>query len=108
MGGSTQSFLGLAGVGDLVTTCNSTLSRNFTLGYRLAKGERLTDIVADMEEVAEGVNTVKLINLFLESTDLRAPITENLHKVLFEDLKVEDALQNLMKIPIYTDIDFFD
>jgi glycerol-3-phosphate dehydrogenase (NAD(P)+) len=108
MGGGTQSFLGLAGVGDLVTTCNSTLSRNFTLGYRLAKGEKLTDIVADMEEVAEGVNTVKLINLFLESTDLRAPIAENLHKVLFEDLKVEDALQNLMKIPIYTDIDFFD
>ena len=108
MGGSTKSFLGLAGVGDLVTTCNSTLSRNFTLGHRLAKGEKLTDILADMEEVAEGVNTVKLIKLFLESTDLRAPITENLYKVLFEDLKVEAALQSLMKFPIYTDIDFFD
>tara|TARA_R110001592_G_scaffold362545_1_gene677008 strand:+ start:298045 stop:299112 length:1068 start_codon:yes stop_codon:yes gene_type:complete len=108
MGGSTKSFLGLAGVGDLVTTCNSTLSRNYTLGFRLAKGEKLTDIVADMEEVAEGVNTVKLIKLFLESTDLRAPITENLYKVLFEDLKVEAALQYLMKFPIYTDIDFFD
>ena len=108
MGGSTKSFLGLAGVGDLVTTCNSTLSRNFSLGFRLAKGEKLSDIVADMEEVAEGVNTVKLIKLFLESTDLRAPITENLYKVLFEDLKVEAALQFLMKFPIYTDIDFLD
>lgn len=106
LGGSTKSFIGLAGIGDLVTTCNSTLSRNFTVGYRLAKGEQLTDIVADMEEVAEGINTVRLIRLFLESTDLRAPITENLYKVLFESFKVETALQYLMKYPFNVDIDF--
>ncbi|SHN29382.1 glycerol-3-phosphate dehydrogenase (NAD(P)+) [Cyclobacterium lianum] len=106
MGGETKSFLGLAGIGDLVTTCNSTLSRNYTLGYRLAKGESLDDIVANMEEVAEGINTVKLIKLYLESTDTRAPITENLYKVLFEGFKVETALQYLMKYPIYTDINF--
>ncbi|MEX2514264.1 MAG: NAD(P)H-dependent glycerol-3-phosphate dehydrogenase [Cyclobacteriaceae bacterium] len=106
LGGSTASFLGLAGIGDLVTTCNSTLSRNFTIGYRLAKGENLPDIISDMEEVAEGINTVKLMKLFLESTDLRAPITENLYKVLFEGFKVESALQYLMKYPFNVDIDF--
>jgi glycerol-3-phosphate dehydrogenase (NAD(P)+) len=106
LGGSTKSFLGLAGIGDLVTTCNSTLSRNYTVGYRLAKGEKLDHIIADMEEVAEGINTVKLIKLFLESTDLRAPITENLYKVLFEEFKVETALQYLMKYPFNVDIDF--
>ncbi|MDN3686441.1 NAD(P)H-dependent glycerol-3-phosphate dehydrogenase [Cyclobacterium jeungdonense] len=106
MGGGTKSFLGLAGIGDLVTTCNSTLSRNYTLGFRLAQGEKLVDITSDMEEVAEGINTVKLIKLYLESTNRRAPITENLYKVLFENFKVETALQSLMKYPIYTDIDF--
>jgi glycerol-3-phosphate dehydrogenase (NAD(P)+) len=106
MGGSTKSFVGLAGIGDLVTTCNSTLSRNYTVGFRLAKGEKLDSIIADMEEVAEGINTVKLVRKFLESTDLRAPITENLYKVLFEDFKVENALQFLMKYPFNVDIDF--
>ncbi len=106
LGGSTKSFVGLAGIGDLVTTCNSTLSRNYTVGFRLAKGEKLDSIIADMEEIAEGINTVKLIRKFLDSTDLRAPITENLYKVLFEDFKVEHALQFLMKYPFNVDIDF--
>ena len=106
MGGSTKSFIGLAGIGDMVTTCNSTLSRNFTVGYKLAQGETLDAIVAEMDEVAEGINTVRLIKLFLESTDLRAPITENLYKVLFQSFKVETALQYLMKYPFNVDIDF--
>ena len=58
LGGSIKSVMGLAGIGDLVTTCNSIHSRNFTVGYRLAKGETLDSILADMEEVAEGINTV--------------------------------------------------
>jgi glycerol-3-phosphate dehydrogenase (NAD(P)+) len=106
LGGSTKSFIGLAGIGDLVTTCGSTLSRNYTVGFRLAKGESLDQIIQDMEETAEGINTVKLIKLFLEGKSLRAPITENLHKVLFEGFKVEVALQYLMKIPLNVDVDF--
>jgi glycerol-3-phosphate dehydrogenase (NAD(P)+) len=97
LGGSLKSFIGLAGIGDLVTTCNSTLSRNYTVGYRLAKGETLEEIMSTMEEVAEGINTVKVMKAFVEETGMRAPITENLFKVLFEDLKIEDALQYLMK-----------
>ncbi len=106
LGGSLKSFIGLAGIGDLVTTCNSTLSRNFTVGYRLAKGEKLEEIQANMEEVAEGINTVRLMKAFVEGTGMRAPITENLYKVLFEDLKIEEALQYLMKYPFNVDVDF--
>lgn len=106
LGGSLKSFIGLAGIGDLVTTCNSTLSRNFTVGYRLAKGEKLEEIQANMEEVAEGINTVRLMKAFVEGTGMRAPITENLYKVLFEDLKIEEALQYLMKYPFSVDVDF--
>ncbi len=106
LGGSLKSFIGLAGIGDLVATCSSTLSRNYTVGYRLAKGESLDQIIDSMEEVAEGINTVKLIKTYVEGTGMRAPITENLYKVLFEDLKIEEALQYLMKYPFSVDVDF--
>ncbi|AMQ54934.1 glycerol 3-phosphate dehydrogenase [Algoriphagus sanaruensis] len=106
LGGSVQSVIGLAGVGDLVTTCNSVDSRNFTVGYRLAKGETLDQILETMEEVAEGVNTIRVINAFLKTAGIRAPITENLHRVLFEDLSIEESLQFLMKYPFSVDVDF--
>jgi glycerol-3-phosphate dehydrogenase (NAD(P)+) len=106
LGGSIKSFIGLAGIGDLVTTCNSTLSRNYTVGYRLAKGEKLSEILESMDEVAEGINTVRLIKSFVEGRGMRAPITENLYKVLFEDLKIEESLQYLMKYPFSVDVDF--
>lgn len=106
LGGSIKSVMGLAGIGDLVTTCNSVHSRNYTVGYRLAKGDTLETILEDMDEVAEGINTVRIIKAFLETADLRAPITENLYRVLFEDLEIEEALQFLMKYPFNVDVDF--
>ena len=106
LGGSVQSVIGLAGVGDLVTTCNSVDSRNFTVGYRLAKGETLEQILETMEEVAEGINTVRIINAFIKTAGIRAPIAESLHRVLFEDSSIEEALQFLMKFPFSVDIDF--
>ncbi|MTI31102.1 NAD(P)H-dependent glycerol-3-phosphate dehydrogenase [Xanthovirga aplysinae] len=105
-GGNTEAFLGLAGVGDLVATCSSTLSRNFTVGNRLAKGEKLEYILNDMKEVAEGVNTIKIVHHMANSYKVRAPITHSLYQVLFEGLRVEEALQYLMKYPFYVDIDF--
>jgi glycerol-3-phosphate dehydrogenase (NAD(P)+) len=106
LGGSVQSVMGLAGIGDLVTTCNSVDSRNFTVGYRLAKGETLDQILATMDEVAEGINTVRIVDAFIKTAGIRAPITENLHRVLFEDLSISEALQFLMKYPFSVDVDF--
>jgi glycerol-3-phosphate dehydrogenase (NAD(P)+) len=106
LGGSVKSVMGLAGIGDLVTTCNSVDSRNFTVGFRLAKGEKLDQILASMDEVAEGVNTIRVMDAFIKTAGIRAPITENLHRVLFEDLAIEDALQFLMKYPFSVDVDF--
>lgn len=106
MGGNVQAFLGLAGIGDLVTTCNSTLSRNYTVGYRLAKGDSLEQIIQTMDEVAEGVNTVQIAKKFAETYKIRIPIAEAIYAVLFEDLTVEKALQILMKYPFNVDIDF--
>lgn len=106
LGGNTEAFLGLAGVGDMVATCTSKLSRNYTVGYRLARGEKLDQILATMEEVAEGVNTVKIAKRLADYYKVRAPITEILYKVLFQGLTVDEAVHYLMKYPLNVDIDF--
>ncbi len=106
LGGDVKAFLGVAGIGDLVTTCNSPMSRNFTVGYRLAKGEKLPDILNDMAEIAEGVNTVRIAKKCADFYKIRALITDRLYKVLFEGMTVEEALDFLMRFPLSADIDF--
>ncbi|MEP2024270.1 MAG: NAD(P)H-dependent glycerol-3-phosphate dehydrogenase [Reichenbachiella sp.] len=106
LGGNTKAFLGLAGVGDLVATCSSKLSRNFTVGYRLAKGESLDEIINSMEEVAEGVNTIKIINRLAESYNIRVPITETLHNIIEGEMSVQEAYTYFMKFPFRSEIDF--
>jgi glycerol-3-phosphate dehydrogenase (NAD(P)+) len=108
LGGNTKAFLGVAGIGDLVTTCNSPMSRNFTVGYRLAKGEKLEDILEDMEEVAEGVNTIRIAKKCADYYKVRALITDRLYKVLFEGMTVQEAVQYLMRYPLNADIDFLE
>ncbi|MEJ0055894.1 MAG: NAD(P)H-dependent glycerol-3-phosphate dehydrogenase [Bacteroidota bacterium] len=99
LGGDTKTFLGVAGLGDLVTTCNSPMSRNYTVGYRLAKGEKLKDILEDMEEVAEGVNTIQIAKKCSDYYKVRPLITDTLYKVLFKGMTVQDALDYLMRYP---------
>ncbi len=108
LGGNVKAFLGVAGIGDLVTTSNSTLSRNFQVGYKLAQGQTLQEILAGMDEVAEGVNTIRIIKKYTDHYKLRAPITNTLHRVLFEDLTIREALSYLMRYPLNVDIDFLD
>jgi glycerol-3-phosphate dehydrogenase (NAD(P)+) len=106
LGGNTKAFLGVAGIGDLVTTCNSHMSRNFTVGFRLAKGESLKEIQDDMEEVAEGINTIRIAKKCADHYNVRALITSTLYRVLFEDMTVPQAVQYLMRNPLNVDIDF--
>lgn len=108
LGGDVKAFLGVAGIGDLVTTSNSTLSRNFQVGYKLAQGMTLKEILESTTEIAEGVNTVRIIKKCADYYDLRAPITNTLYKVLFEDLTVKQAISYLMRYPLNVDIDFLD
>ncbi len=106
LGGNTEAFLGLAGIGDLVTTCNSSLSRNFQVGYKLAKGITLNEIMKGTDEIAEGINTVRIAKKCADYYKAKAPITSMLYKVLFENLTVAEALQYLMRYPLDVDIDF--
>jgi glycerol-3-phosphate dehydrogenase (NAD(P)+) len=106
LGGNTKAFLGLAGIGDLVTTCNSSLSRNFQVGFKLAQGTTLREIQESTDEIAEGINTVQIAKKCADYYKVRAPITSMLYKVLFENYTVTEALQYLMRYPLDVDIDF--
>lgn len=108
LGGDAETFVGLAGVGDLVATCFSEQSRNFTVGHRLARGETLAKIIPDTEELAEGVNTTRTVKQLADHYHVAAPITRMLYRMLFEGVTAEKALQKLMRIPLGEgeDVDF--
>lgn len=106
MGADPKSFLGLAGIGDLVATCSSPRSRNYTVGYRLGKGEKLSEIMESMEEVAEGVRTVCMVRALAAYYRFPCPITQTLYKTLFEDLDLDRGLLLLMEYPFREDVEF--
>ena len=108
LGGNAQAFLGLAGVGDLIATCTSNLSRNFTVGYRLAKGESLDEIIDSMEEVAEGVKTINIVKDLAESYKVRCPITETLYRIIHSSMTIQEAHGYLMNFPFRAEIDFIE
>lgn len=99
MGGQAQTFLGLAGVGDLLATCSSPLSRNYRVGMRLAQGEKLSEILEDLGSVAEGVRTARVVWEHAKSKGIDMPITESVYRLLNEGISVQETLRLLMVRP---------
>jgi glycerol-3-phosphate dehydrogenase (NAD(P)+) len=95
-GANPFTFVGLAGIGDLIVTCASPLSRNQQLGRRLATGEKLEDILASTHTVAEGVYTTRAALKLAERYQVELPITYELSQVLFEGLDPHEAVPELM------------
>lgn len=106
MGSSVKSFLGVAGIGDLVATAASNKSRNYTVGYRLAKGETLEKILNDMSEVAEGIRTLDTVKTLVNHFNISAPITEVIHRVFRRGMDIDRAIHFLMTYPYAVDVDF--
>ena len=96
MGAEEATFFGLAGLGDLITTCVSPEGRNRTVGERIGKGQKLKDVLASMDSVAEGVPTTGSVRELARLYRVEMPITEAVHAVLFEDKDVIHALTDLM------------
>jgi glycerol-3-phosphate dehydrogenase (NAD(P)+) len=96
LGGRFETFSGLAGMGDLITTCCSTHSRNRKVGYELGKGRALPDILQDLPEVAEGVTTTPAARALGQKHDQELPITEQVYQVLYEHKTPLDAVKSLM------------
>ena len=95
-GADPFTFAGLSGIGDLVATCASTLSRNHRVGEELAKGRSLAEIRAGMTEVAEGIDTTAAARDLGQRLGVELPITEQLYRVLFEQAPALDAITALM------------
>ncbi len=96
LGAKAETFHGLSGLGDLVATCASPQSRNHQVGFRLAKGERLSAIVESMEQIAEGVPTTKAALLLAQRCEVEMPITAQLYEVLFGGTTPPEAVARLM------------
>ena len=96
MGAQLETFFGIAGVGDLATTCFSPYGRNRTCGERLGKGEKLDEITSSMGSVVEGVPTTKAVKVLSEQYDVDMPIAATMHEVLFGGLEIQDAIVALM------------
>ncbi|KAI6153767.1 6-phosphogluconate dehydrogenase [Pisolithus tinctorius] len=104
-GASPLTFLGLAGVGDLFLTCSSPSSRNYTVGYRLGKGEALEDIIRTLGSVAEGVTTAKGLKKIIDEMDVNASIATEIYQVLYEGKDVKTSVQELMSRPPSRELD---
>ncbi|MBA2732958.1 MAG: NAD(P)-dependent glycerol-3-phosphate dehydrogenase [Acidobacteria bacterium] len=99
-GARMETMMGLAGMGDLVLTCTGGLSRNRFVGQELGKGRALPDIVSGMHEVAEGVRTTLAVHRLAQKLNVEMPITSEVHAVLYEGKKAEDAARELMVRPL--------
>lgn len=96
LGADPQTFLGLAGVGDMVATCASSLSRNYTFGYRLGQGQTLEEVQAATSQTAEGVKSCRSILELATSVGAEVPIVENVAAVVFEGRRPSDVVESLM------------
>ncbi|MHA6493335.1 NAD(P)H-dependent glycerol-3-phosphate dehydrogenase [Pseudomonas borbori] len=106
LGANPMTFLGLAGVGDLIVTCSSAKSRNYQVGYALGEGLNLDDAVARLGEVAEGVNTIKVLKAKAEELQVYMPLVAGLHAILFEKRTLDQVIEALMRGEPKTDVDF--
>ncbi len=96
MGADPSTFGGLAGIGDMVVTCMSTLSRNRNLGYELGKGKSLERVQSEMTMVAEGVRTTASVVELAKKYEVEMPITEAVYRILFENEPPREAVSTLM------------
>ena len=99
MGARTETFFGLAGVGDLATTCFSPMGRNRSLGEALGKGRMLNDLLGETDSVVEGVATTRSVMELADRYEVEMPIAQAVHAVLYEDLDPIDAIAMLMSRP---------
>jgi glycerol-3-phosphate dehydrogenase (NAD(P)+) len=106
LGANPLTFIGLAGVGDLIATCSSPLSRNYQVGFALGSGKTLEDIIEDLEQTAEGVNTVLIVRQKAEEFGVHMPIVMGLHEIIFNQQSLADVMAKLMHSGQTSDVEF--
>ncbi|MEW6214177.1 MAG: NAD(P)H-dependent glycerol-3-phosphate dehydrogenase [Nitrospirota bacterium] len=103
IGAKEETFSGLSGLGDLVLTCTGPLSRNYTVGMKLAQGMKLADILSQTKMIAEGVATAESAYELSEKYNIETPIIEQVYQVLYGDKDPAVAVNDLMSRPLKTE-----
>ena len=106
LGANPLTFLGLSGVGDLYVTCTSPLSRNFRVGMAIGNGKTLDQAVQHVGQVAEGVNTTKLVKEKADALGIYMPLASALYATLFEQRPIKESLRSMMLAEQSSDVDF--
>jgi glycerol-3-phosphate dehydrogenase (NAD(P)+) len=97
MGAEVETFYGLSGLGDLLATCTSPLSRNYQVGYQLAQGKSLDDILSHLQGTAEGVNTTHVLIQLAAQKQIAVPIAQQVHQLLNGHISPKEAVEALME-----------
>jgi glycerol-3-phosphate dehydrogenase (NAD(P)+) len=105
MGANPRTFAGLAGVGDLVLTCTGRLSRNHAVGLKIGQGMGLSQVLAEMRMVAEGVKTARSVYALSRRLQVEMPISQAVYQILYEDLSPKDAVYQLMTRDLKCELD---
>ncbi len=106
LGANPLTFLGLSGVGDLYVTCTSPLSRNFRVGLELGKGQSLQQAIASVGQIAEGVNTTKLVKQKADELAIYMPLASALYATMYDKRSISESLKMMMLAEQNTDVEF--
>ena len=105
-GANPMTFLGLSGVGDLFVTCSSPLSRNYRVGLAVGRGQPLDEVLAQMDQVAEGINTLELLKQEADRLNVPMPMVRGLYAILYEQCEVVDVLNSMIHREQAQDVEF--
>lgn len=96
LGANPSTLYGLSGMGDLIATCSSPMSRNYTVGSMLGKGKKIDDILSELGSVAEGVKTSKAICELAKKLDMEVPVSSAIYEAVYTDITPKELLEKLM------------
>ncbi|MCQ2754156.1 MAG: NAD(P)-dependent glycerol-3-phosphate dehydrogenase [bacterium] len=96
LGANPSTLYGLSGMGDLIATCSSPMSRNYTVGSMLGKGKKIDDILKELGSVAEGVKTSKAVCDLAKKLDIEVPVSSAIYEAVYTDITPQEVLSKLM------------
>ena len=106
LGANPQTFLGLAGVGDLITTCASPLSRNHQFGKLIGKGMSVDDAKTQIGQTIEGLKTLKVVKIISDEHKVKMPIVDSLYKIIYKGNSLDGSIQNVLGQDMIKDVEF--
>ncbi|MEZ5539390.1 MAG: NAD(P)H-dependent glycerol-3-phosphate dehydrogenase [Pseudomonadales bacterium] len=106
LGADPLTFIGLAGVGDLIVTCTSPRSRNYRIGFAIGQGRSLQEAITEVGQVAEGINTIHLVKLKADELGVYMPLVSALNDILFNGRSIADASAALMGSDNNSDVEY--